>query len=194
MMAQLPYYRDVWCLGPQKSEGENCPGQFPRGFISRMMNLWGKGKKDKLMLFSGAFHEPGWITVDIRAEMKPIHVADCEHLPFNDSTFDLVVMDPPYSEQEAKALYGLKYVHLGQALNEAARVVRPGGVVALLHRLVPVYWSGQSKEFSQLKVVGVIGVFTLSGMSNMRALTVWRKMESLDEMSQNRRLSDIKEG
>lgn len=178
-MSQLPYYRDVWCLAPEISAGSNCPGQFPRGFMPRIMRKWGRGRKDRLMMFSGAFHQPGWMTVDIRPEVKPKIVADCEELPFPDQSFDLVVMDPPYSEKEAKDLYGLKYVRMGTALNEAARVLRPGGVLVCLHRIVPYYWAGESKEFRQLKVIGIVGVFTLAGMSNMRACTVWRKQESI---------------
>jgi len=185
-MSQLPYFRDVWCLGPQISAGSNCKGQFPRGFMSRLMKYWGRGTKDRLMLFSGAFHELGWTTIDIRPDVDPVIIADCESIPLPDQSYDLIVMDPPYSEQEAKSLYGLKYVRLGKALNEAARVLRPGGTLCCLHRIVPCYWVGESKEFRQLKVIAVVGVYTLAGMSNMRALTVWRKMESLDEMSQNK--------
>ncbi len=176
---QLLYHRDVWCLGPQISVGSNCPGQFPKGFMPRVMRLWGRGKRDRLMMFSGAFDEPGWVTIDIRPEVSPMIVGNCEFLPFPDQSFDLVIMDPPYSAEEAKRLYGLKYVRLGAALNEAARVLRPGGILCCLHRIVPYYWCGESKEFRQLKVIGVVGVFTSAGMSNMRALTVWRKQESL---------------
>lgn len=146
------------------------------------MERWGRGKKDRLMLFSGAFHELGWNTVDIRSEMKPTMVADCEHLPIRSSSYDLVVMDPPYSEDEAMELYGLSYVHIGKALDEAARVLRPGGVLCFLHRLVPHCWPGESSDFRQLKIIGIVGVFNLSGMSNIRALTVWRKNGGLPGM------------
>jgi hypothetical protein len=89
------------------------------------------------------------------------------------------LMDPPYSEQEAKDLYGLQYVKIGQALNEAARVLKDAGVLVCLHRLVPQCWPGSSQDFKRLSMVGVVGVFTLSGMSNIRACTVWRKQESI---------------
>jgi SAM-dependent methyltransferase len=178
-MVRPPYYRDIWCLASQSNEGTNCKGQFPRGFMSRVMNKWGKGKRDKIMLFSGAFHELGWDTVDVRPEMKPSILANCEKLPIPSSSYDLVVMDPPYSEQEAKELYGLEYVKMGTALNEAARILRPGGNLCCLHRIVPQCWPSSSEDFKRCRMIAVVGVFTLSGMSNLRALTVWRKLEGL---------------
>lgn len=174
------YYRDIWALGPAPNR-PGCPGRFPQGLMPRLMKRWGMGKDRRLMLFSGTFQEPGWVTVDIRPEMEPTHVCDCEQLPFGDETFDLIVMDPPYSEAEARDLYGLPYVRMGTALNEAARVLAPGGHMCLLHRNVYDKWSGASAHFRRLQIVGIVGVFLLSCQSSMRALTVWRKRESLHQ-------------
>lgn len=178
--ARPVYYKDIWALGPARNL-PGCPGRFPQGFMPRVMERWGKGKTSKLMLFSGTFHEPGWITVDIRPEMQPTYVANCEALPFGDESYDLIVLDPPYSKDEARDLYGLPYVRMGTALNEAARVLAPGGHMCLLHRTIYDRWGGASEHFRRLQIVGIVGVFHASCQSSLRALTVWRKREAIEQ-------------
>ena len=168
-----PYFRDIWCLGP----GEGYPGAFPKGLITRVRRKWW-GKK-RLMMFSGSFKEEGWTTVDIKPELGPSIVANCENLPLSDESFDLIMLDPPYSEAEALSLYNLPYVNIIKALNEAERVCSEGGIIILLHRLIPSVHPQLTKGFKSLEIIGIVGVFTITGMSNIRALTIWRKPEKL---------------
>lgn len=177
-MTQKPYYRDIWCLGT----GIGYPGAFPRGLITKVLQRW-NGEK-KLMLFSGSFHEKGWDTVDIKPETSPLFVMDIEKLPDTwTGKYDLVFADPPYSEQEAKDLYDLPYFNIVKVVNEMARVTRSGGHMILLHRLIPRNFPGDTQHFKRMRLAGVVGVYTIAGYSNIRALTVWRKMESIDEVS-----------
>jgi len=139
---------------------------------------WGK---DRLWLFSGSHKDELGITVDINPAANPTHVADCADLSFLESeSFDFVFADPPYSEAEARDLYDLPYFNMVKTLNEMARVCKSGGHVLFLHRLVPAVHPHLSDEFKRLKIAGVVGVYTIAGFSNMRALTVWRKLESLE--------------
>jgi hypothetical protein len=48
-----------------------------------------------------------------------------------------------------------------------------------LHRLIPQNFPGDTAHFKRMRLVGIVGVFTIAGYSNIRALTVWRKMEAL---------------
>ena len=41
-------------------------------------------------------------TVDIKKELKPLVVANCEHLPFKSNSLDFVMADPPYSKEESE--------------------------------------------------------------------------------------------
>jgi len=174
---QKPYYRDVWALGPSSN---GYPGAFPRGLINMIRKKW--WGKDRLWLFSGSHRDEGGITVDINPAVNPSHVADCSDLSFLKSeSFDFIMADPPYSELEAKELYDLPYFNMVKTLNEMARVCKPGGHVLFLHRLIPAIHPALSDEFKRLKIVGVVGVYTIAGFSNMRALTVWRKAESLED-------------
>lgn len=68
-----------------------------------------------------------------------------------------------------------------RVIDEAARVCRSGGYVVLMHRLLPWHHPEESVHKKRLRIVAVVGVFTISGYTNMRALTVWRKQEVLGE-------------
>lgn len=168
--------RDVWALGPPSN---GYPGAFPAGLIKRIKREGWWGDK-RLWMFSGSYRDPHGTTVDCNPDLKPDHVADCEALPFDDESFDFVMLDPPYSALEAQELYGLPYCNIPKVVNEAARVCAPGGRVVMLHRLIP--WTGpwESKHKKRLVPEAVIGVYTIAGYTNIRALSVWRKNESLD--------------
>ena len=176
-LMQKPYFRDIWALGPPDA---NYPGAFPRGLVNKIrLKWWGK---DRLWLFSGVFKDPDGTMIDIKPELKPTHVADCSDLSFlKDESFDFVMADPPYSEKEAKEMYDLPYFNMVKTLNEMARVCKPGGYCLFLHRIIPVRHPNFSSEFKRLKIVGIVGIFTIAAMSNIRALTVWRKSETLDQ-------------
>ena len=172
---QKPYYRDIWCLWP----GSGYPGAFPKGLMKRILRRY--NGNPKLMLFSGSFHENGWETVDVNTEVRPSYVLNAEDLPAEWSDyFGLVFADPPYSELEAQELYGLPYFNIVKVVNEMARVTQPGGYMILLHRLIPTVHPAFNKHFHRMKIQAVIGVYTIAGISNLRALTVWKKNESLD--------------
>gem|GEM_PF-1737042 len=168
-------YRDTWGLGPATS---NYPGSFPRGLLSRMKRKgwWGN---ERLWMFSGSFKDAGGTTVVINPAVEPDVIANCEQLPFEDESFDFVMLDPPYSELEAKELYNLDYCNIFKVINEAARVTRPGGTMAVLHRLAPWHAPQENEHKRRMQPVAVVGVYTIAGYVNMRALTVWRKRETL---------------
>lgn len=175
-MAQRNYHRDIWALGPTQT---GYPGGFPTGLVNAVRRKW--WGKDRLWLFSGSFKDPSGVTVDIKPELEPKVVANCEDLPFEDNSFDFVFADPPYSEAEARELYGLPYCNVVKVLNEMARVCKPGGHVLFLHRLVPQNYPLFSKEWKKLEMKAVVGIYIIGGMTNIRALTVWQKRRTLDE-------------
>lgn len=187
-MSELPeYYRDIWCCGPSNN---GYPGAFPRGLINKIRRHW--WGENRLWLFSGSYRpEKGLFdkdtTVDIKPELEPDIVANCEMLPFKDNSFDFVMADPPYSEQESRDLYGLPYASMIKVLNEMRRVCKPGGYNLFLHRLVPMIHPDFKIKFTTKDIRGIVGVFTIAAMSNIRALTVWQKPKivSVEEEGEN---------
>ena len=175
-MRKPQYYRDVWILGPPNTE---YPGAFPQGLIEHIKKRWW-GRK-RLWLFSGSFKDSNGTTVDINPDVYPDVVADAQNLPFEDENFDFVMADPPYSEEEARRLYGLTYPSMVKVLNEMARVTETGGYMLLLHRLVPMRHPHFNEHFKRMHLEAIIGVAITSSMSNIRALTVWRKKERIEK-------------
>lgn len=174
-MSQLKYRRDVWALGPNQT---GYPGGFPNGFIEQLKKNGWWGEK-RLWVFSGGFKDREGTTVDIKPECNPSVVADATALPFDDESFDFVCLDPPYSEKESQELYGLPMPSITAFLNEMARVLKPGGTAVLLSRIVPNCYPQQNEHWRRLYWKGIIGVFTIAGIANMRALCVWGKEQTL---------------
>ena len=175
-MSQLNYRRFIWALGPNQT---GYPGGFPKGFVAALKKegWWGV---NRLWVFSGGFKDPRGTTVDIKPECSPSVVANAEALPFEDESFDFVCLDPPYSEKESQELYGLPMPSFTKFLNEAARVLTPGGTMVLLSRLVPDRFPQQNQHWQGLFWKGIGGVFTIAGMTNMRACCVWGKQRRLN--------------
>lgn len=174
-MNYLNIYRDVWGLGPSNN---GYPGAFPRGLLSRMMRRGWWGKK-RLWLFSGSYKDPEGTTVDIKPELEADIAANCEELPLPTEAYDFVMLDPPYSEEEAGRLYDTPWYNIFKVMEEAARVCRPGGLVVLLHRLIPFHAPQEGLHKKQLELEAIVGIYTIAGYTNMRALTIWRKSQSL---------------
>jgi SAM-dependent methyltransferase len=153
------------------------PGAFPRGFIKEVKRKWWGQKR--LWLFSGSFNDPEGVTMDIKKELGPCVQGDCQFLPFKNSSFDFVLADPPYSEQESKDLYDLPYCSITKVLTEMLRVCKPGGHVLFLHRIVPT--AHPTVSLNDATLSAVVGVYTVAGLTNIRALTVYRKNNTLAE-------------
>lgn len=151
---------DIWPCG--RGATKRIWGSFPAGFYPRMKDLLGEGRY--LYACSGSVKDG--ITIDINPARDPSVVADAQKLPFADCTFDVVIIDPPYTEKDA-AKYGTRYFPPHRALWEAARVAKVGGRVGFLHYMVP-------KTPPDTKRVAMIAV-TCGPLMKIRAFSVFEK-------------------
>lgn len=145
-------------------------GRFPRGWLEEIvrLRLLGDVRRDQILhVCSGTLSETEKWTVDIRSQAKPRVIADGAALPFRDECFFAVLCDPPYSDQYARNLYGTENPRPSWLLREAARVVRPGGRVGILHVAVPF-------APPACRLVRVYGVSTGVGF-RIRAFTVYER-------------------
>lgn len=142
-------------------------GGYPHGFIQLAHQTLGVIDPEKVLHMCSGSMRTG-VRVDIRPETAPTVVADCRELPFKDETFDWIMADPPYAKDYAENLYGTGKVYPkpGQILAEAARVLRVGGRVGLLHFIVPLVRK-------PLRLVGVWELTTGAGY----AIRAWSVLE-----------------
>ena len=113
-------------------------GAYPQRFLPWALRAIQCRATEVLHVCSGALGpEVGGVRVDLRQAARPDVMADGTALPFRDRQFAGVLLDPPYSVEYARELYGTGYPRPSRLLAEAARVTRPGGRVGFLHFLVP---------------------------------------------------------
>lgn len=145
-------------------------GGYPKGFLEWALDIMQCEAPNKVLHLCSESVCCG-ITVDIRKEMKPKIIADARNVPLPDNSFSYILIDPPYSETYAENLYGTgdSYPKPGELLKEAARLLKVGGKVGLLHFIVPV-------TRKPLKIRKVYGVTTGNGTA-IRAWTLMEKVE-----------------
>lgn len=142
-------------------------GQYPRRLIGKMLPLLRCRRDELLHVCSGALPPGEGIRVDIRPAARPDILADGRSLPLASSSVAAVLIDPPYTRQYAKDLYGVEYPRPAHLLAEAARVVRPCGRIGFVHYLVPMPPAG-------CRHVKCLGLSTGFGFP-MRAVTIYEK-------------------
>lgn len=145
-------------------------GQYPLTFMKRVLALFPTAK-DWLHCPSGTIVGHG-TTVDLISDekRKPQIIGSAESLPLVDNSFDVYLSDPPYSHEDSKK-YGTPPFRLKKAMDEARRVLRPGGYYCLLHLRYPSF-RRKSWHF-----VGLIGVVTGANRT-VRLLSIFQKPEA----------------
>jgi ubiquinone/menaquinone biosynthesis C-methylase UbiE len=110
------------------------------------------------------------LAVDLNPEVRPDILADAQHLPLRDGVFGMVLMDPPYNKQELERYLGRRIrFSIYRAIDEAKRVVKPGGYLVLLHTLVPKHVDRE--HFRRVATIGI----TTGPNKHIRCLSVFRR-------------------
>jgi hypothetical protein len=119
-------------------------GRYPRTLLSKAARVLGVDRGQILHVCSGSLPRGEGMRVDIRAEVHPDVVADGRKLPFGDSQFAAVLIDPPYTRHYAEELYQVDYPRPKHLLREAVRVALPGRRVGIVHYFTPACPVGAS--------------------------------------------------
>ena len=123
----------AWVLPrPGKSKYK---GSFPLHFEKKLLGLLDMDPaKHKILHPFGGKAEFG-TRVDINPDVKPDYVGDAHSLPFADNTYDLVILDPPYSDEYSRRLYNTGKLKFKTYIAEAVRVCKENGYVVMYHYL-----------------------------------------------------------
>ena len=76
--------------------------------------------------------------IDIKREVKPDIVADAHNFAylFKKMKFDIILADPPYSNEESKELYNTPKLNYKKWTKECDKVLKKGGILIVYHKLV----------------------------------------------------------
>jgi hypothetical protein len=131
--AVVAIQNELWIL--PRPRGDFYVGSFPLHFEKKLWRLL--GCPTAVLHPFGGLAEIG-DRVDLNATTTPTWVGDAHDLSFiADESYDLVILDPPYSDDEAEWLYGTPRLKPSKFKAEACRVTKPGGAVAVYHRTQP---------------------------------------------------------
>jgi len=144
-------------------------GQFPLTFVKRVISGFPPDKLDFLHLCCGRCHIDNATNVDIMDLPEVDIIADAESLPFDEDTYDVCLIDPPYS-QEDSTRYGVpRLISVKKTMVQLARIIRPGGWVLWLDEKYPQV----SRE--DWKLSGLIGIVT-GANRRARFLSMFRRL------------------
>lgn len=146
----------VWIMG-NNYKGSGYYGAYPPAYVPRIYSMFPEPERI-LHLFSGSLTKEGVahpctevFRLDLNPKYQPDFVQDAEAMALPDNCFDLILADPPYSEEDAKR-YGRPLCDRNRVLAECHRILSKDGYLVWLDQSQPMY----SKTYWQW--VGVISV------------------------------------
>ena len=142
----------IWILG-NNYKGSGYYGSYPPGYLKRIMAMFPDAER-VLHLFSGSLPPGDYDRLDINPKLKPEICADAERLSefVKPGYYDLILADPPYSEEDASH-YGYPLVNRNKVVKEVAKVLRKGGYLIWLDQVLPMF---SKKELLFCGAIGII--------------------------------------
>lgn len=119
---------------PDRYKG-GMPLHCERWLLNLAKEIIEKPSASVLNLFCGMNTEG--FRVDIKEEVKPDLVCDAHELSHNlHRSFDIILADPPYSDQEAKEIYGTPKLNYKKWTKECDSLLRAGGILIVYHKYI----------------------------------------------------------
>lgn len=141
-------------------------GQFPATFVPRIMAMFPVERM--LHVCAGHSYIRGALNIDLMPTPAVDVQANGEHLPLRDESFAVVLIDPPYSDEDAKR-YGVKrLIKTQSALREFSRVLVPGGYLLWFDERYPSY---RRKDWHLCGLIGIVTGFE----RRSRFVSIFRK-------------------
>lgn len=127
----------AWFLPrPNKSKYKGgMPLYCERWLLNLARDIIDNPKAKVLNLFCGMNQEG--FRVDINPEVKPDLLYDAHKLTDKlTNRFDIILADPPYSNEESKELYGTGKLNYKKWTAEASKLLNDGGLLIVYHKYV----------------------------------------------------------
>lgn len=160
----------TWMTG-QNYQGSGYYGSYPPAFLKRMRSMFDLDLS-LLHLFSGSIRSGAYgarteVTFDINPALEPDVVGDALQLGsyFESNSFDLILADTPYSDDDARRyaqqyrgiegpeLEKVKMPSRKLVIQECFKVLKPGGFLVWMDTVHPMY---RKKEFDLVGLISIV--------------------------------------
>lgn len=143
-------------------------GQYPSTFVKRILAMFPESKM--LHLCCGRCRIDGAVNVDIHDLPEVDIISDVENLPENlkQAQFDVVLIDPPYSEQDANRYKVPRLINSRKVMIQAKESLKDGGYLLWLDEKYPSY------RRNDWQLVGLISIVT-GFERRVRVLSIFKK-------------------
>jgi len=158
----------IWVLGNDYKNKSPIKlyGSFPPNLLKRIMAFF-PDKKSICHAFSGSLPKGDYIRIDINKSLNPDIVGNIEELNIKE-TFDLVIVDPPYSREDSLR-YGFPYPNKKKCFNNLVDSLVKTGHLVWLDTMMPMYSN------KTVKLIGIIGIIR-STNHKFRCLSFFEKI------------------
>jgi len=156
----------MWILG-NEYRGTGYYGSYPPNYLKRVLALFPDADRI-LHLFSGSLPSGRYTRFDCRPGADVVGDAHELSKYFQGQGFDLILADPPYTDEDA-GHYGSPMVNRNKVLAECAKVLEPGGFVVWLDQVLPIF------RKDTFHLCGAIGIVR-STNHRFRVASIFRKL------------------
>lgn len=142
----------VWSIGNSYKNATSYYGCYPHSYLKRIGSMFPDAQRT-LHLFSGSIPRGPYTTFDINPTLNPSVAGDAEKLSsyFEPGQFDLILADPPYSQDDADH-YDCKMPNRFKVVKECYKVLEPGGILVWMDERLPMYRKVEFKRFGEIMI------------------------------------------
>jgi len=161
----------VWMIGNDYRNKTTFYGAYPARYLDRVMSMF-PDAQDILHLFSGSLPEGNYTRFDMVQEADVQGDAHELSAHFPPESFDLILADPPYSNEDA-VRYGTPMVNRNIVVKECYKILKPLGFLVWLDCVLPMY---RKEQFSLIGTIGLIR----STNHRFRVVSIFRRSDVSD--------------